>query len=250
MRLSKRIRAHPLYWTIKLFLKRLVGRELWLRPDVAIETSRVGGWQFSKTHLRAASIVYSLGIGDSIAFDLGLIEARNVTVHAFDPTPFAVEWIAGQKLPERFVFHQWAVGGTDGVLKMVPRVGRKGRKSKVMWTAAVDGSDDPELIEVPCYSLRSIMAKLEHATIDLLKMDVEGSEYEIIDSLVELERKPPQLLVEFHHRFPGIGQARTIESIRKLKDAGYRIFTVSETGRELGFIHESELLNGRGRLQS
>jgi hypothetical protein len=45
--------------------------------------------------------------------------------------------------------------------------------------------------------------------------------------------------VEYHHRFPGIGKRRTAESIAALRDLGYRIFGISETGREVCFVLES-----------
>ena len=118
---------------------------------------------------------------------------------------------------------------------------RKGRKSKTMWTAVLEPSDGAEVIEVPCFSLASIMKKLNHKTIDLLKIAVEGSEYEIIESLIVLPNKPGQLLIEFHHRFPNIGLEKTAEAIRKLRAVGYEVFAVSLTGREISFIHESRL---------
>lgn len=46
--------------------------------------------------------------------------------------------------------------------------------------------------------------------------------------------------MEFHHRFPGIGKERTAESIRKLRELGYKIFSISETGREIGFVLDSD----------
>ncbi len=206
-----------------------------------LETSTCGGWAFSKNHLGSDSIVYSLGVGDDVALDLQIIEVCRSTVYAFDPTPFSVAWINSQHLPRQLVFHQWAVAGNDGVLRMAQRVNRRQRKSKMIWAPVLESSDDAEVIEVPCYSLPSIMDKLNHESIDLFKMDVEGSEYEIIESLLEMPRKPSQLLVEFHHRFPGIGLEKTAEGIKSPRAAGYKIFAVSATGREIGFIHESIL---------
>ena len=77
---------------------------------------------------------------------------------------------------------------------------------------------------------------LGHTQIDLLKIDIEGAEYEVLEGLLESPIKPGQLLVEFHHRFPGIGVERTAEIIRKLRKAGYKIFAISETGREVSFL--------------
>jgi hypothetical protein len=70
-----------------------------------------------------------------------------------------------------------------------------------------------------------------------LKIDVEGAEYEILDSLGEVDKLPTQLLVEYHHRFPGIGKERTATSIANLRQLGYQIFSISETGREIGFLN-------------
>jgi hypothetical protein len=42
-----------------------------------------------------------------------------------------------------------------------------------------------------------------------MKMDIEGAEYEVLDGLLSSPIKPTQLLVEFHHRFPGIGLEKT-----------------------------------------
>lgn len=244
MKLSKRV--HPHYWRIKLFLKRISGQDLWIRSDVVLETHACGPWTYYKNHLGSDSIMYSLGVGDEVRFDLEIIEVCGLTIYAFDPTPTSMEWITSQELPGQFVFHQWAVSGNDGVLRMAQRVNARGKKSAGMWTSVLESSNDAETIEVPCYSLPTIMDKLNHERIDLLKMDVEGSEYEIIESMLAMPHRPSQLLVEFHHRFPGIGMEKTAECINNLRTAGYKIFTVSVTGREVGFIHES-ILSKEGR---
>jgi FkbM family methyltransferase len=186
-------------------------------------------------------MVYSLGVGDSVAFDLKVIEEAKATVHAFDPTPFAVNWVNSQVLPPQFMFHQWAVASNDGILLMTRRTNRRGKKSKVMWTSVSETANGEDVIEVPCFSLRSIMKKLNHDNIDLLKMDVEGSEYEILEEIISMPDKPAQLLVEFHHRFPEIGIDRTIACIKDLRQVGYKVLSVSATGREISFIHDSQL---------
>ena len=81
-----------------------------------------------------------------------------------------------------------------------------------------------------------MMDKLGHESVDLLKMDVEGAEFDILDGLKSADRLPKQLLVEYHHRFPGIGKQRTAASIASLRELGYRIFAIAETGREVSFV--------------
>lgn len=234
----KNIKTHSLFWPTKLFLKRLVKKELWVRAEVAINTAIYGGWEFCPDFIADDSIIYSLGVGSDIEFDTLLIQNFQSLVHAFDPTPYAMEWINNQILPDNFIFHPWAVSGKNGMLKMHQRVNRKGQKSRIMWTAVTDQLDDVGAIEVKTYSLQTIMNKLGNKKIDLLKMDVEGSEYEIIDAILDMKFKPLQLLVEFHHRFSGIGFKKTVNAINNLREVGYKIFAVSKTGREISFIYK------------
>jgi hypothetical protein len=84
--------------------------------------------------------------------------------------------------------------------------------------------------------ISSVQQILGHARIDLLKMDIEGAEYEVIDDLLAGPVPVRQLLVEFHHRWPEVGIAKTRTAIRKLNAAGYRIFSVSPSGEEYGFL--------------
>jgi FkbM family methyltransferase len=232
------MKRQPWFWPIKLFLKRISGKELWLRPEVHFDLRQRDSWKYIPGLLDSGAIVYSIGVGDLIDFDLGLIDDHAVTVHAFDPTPFARDWVEQQALPDRFVFHPWAAAGADGTLRLFRRVSVRGKRSAVMWTADEAAGDTGEYIDAPAYTIETMMQKLGHEHVDLLKMDVEGAEYEILASLRRGGALPKQLLVEFHHRFPGVGKRRTAESIANLRDLGYRISGISETGREVSFVLE------------
>jgi len=86
MRTSGWMKRQPWFWPIKLFLKRISGKELWLRPEVKYDVLQSDSWKYIPALLNEQSIVYSLGVGDLIDFDLDLINDYGLTVHAFDPT--------------------------------------------------------------------------------------------------------------------------------------------------------------------
>lgn len=233
----KRFEKSDWFQRNKARLKQLTGKELKLEAEIDLDFVNDGDWRYDLSRLDEYSIVYSLGVGDTIDFDLGLIARCGASVHAFDPTPGSFETLDKAELPREFDFHAWAVAGEDGELTLYPRVGKSGNKSEMMYTLVSDGGSIKDAIVVPAFTLASIVAKLGHARIDLLKMDIEGAEYDVLDSMLETDIRPVQLLVEFHHRFPGIGVEATRMMIQRLEGVGYKIFAVSDIGREVSFVY-------------
>jgi len=219
-----------------LFLKRSIGRELWLKKEIVLRTKNRGDWEYCPDYIDENSIVYSLGVGDSIEFDNEIIQAHGCDVHAFDPTPFSVNWISNKNTSTKLSFHPWAVSDGDGKMRMIQRENKKGKKSNVMWTEISSHANFDGSIEVPVFSVQSIMKKLNHSSINLIKIDIEGTEYQVIDHMIENEIFPEQILVEYHHRFNDKNKKMTKSSLNNLRSCGYRIFSISETGREIGLI--------------
>jgi hypothetical protein len=101
--------------------------------------------------------------------------------------------------------------------------------------AEVESSSLSAVVDAPVFRLASIMKMLGHDRVDLLKMDIEGAEYGVLDDLLASDIIVGQLLVEFHHRWPEVGIDKTKRAIRLLNGAGYRIFSVSASGEEYSF---------------
>ena len=224
--LWKRVKTTPAFQQTKLFAKRLARRELWLRPEVQYPQRRYGEWAICPELLEQHVVVYSMGVGDSINFELALIEDWGAEVHAFDPTPPAA-WLSDLNLPDGFHFHRWAAAAHDGGLMLYPRVKRDGRTSANMYTLVAEESARQDSIEVPARSISSMMATLGHGSVDIIKLDIEGAEYEVLEDLLSDKIGPRHLLVEFHHRFPGIRKSKTTAIVRQLQLNGYRILFVS-----------------------
>jgi FkbM family methyltransferase len=195
--------------------------------------ARSGVWTVCDRHLGPDSVVYSVGVGDNVAWDLAMIERFGVTVHAFDPTPASVRWVARQALPASFRFHPVGLAARDGVAYFrAPR-----RRDGFNFTPARAG--DTDAIAAPVRRLSTLMAELGHRHVDVLKLDIEGGEYDVLADMLAKGLDVRQVLVEFHHNFRAIPFSRTTAAVRALSDAGYRLFHVSERGLELSFQRAS-----------
>ncbi|MGI9175523.1 MAG: FkbM family methyltransferase [Rhodothermales bacterium] len=221
---------------VKRVLRFLRGQDLLQGAQVRRRTERhgsdYGGWAVVPEKLSEKSVVYAFGVGTDVSFDLSLIRRYGLTVHAFDPTPRSVAWIEGQELPERFVFHGLGVAGYDGAATFHAPA----HPDYVSYTALSRSGADVAAVEAPVRRLGTLMGELGHTHIDLLKMDIEGSEYEVIEDLLRERLDVRQLLVEFHHRFEAVDVRQTKEAIAALGQSGYRIFHVSPSGEEYAFI--------------
>ncbi len=193
-------------------------------------------WVVAPDKLNSKSIVYSFGVGTDVSFDLSLIQKFNLTVHAFDPTPKSIEWVKKQNVPSQFVLHEYGLANYDGKALFNPPSNPDHVSHSIVQAFASTNNN----FEVDVYKLKTIMEKLGHQQIDLLKMDIEGSEYDVIDDIINSKINISQILIEFHHRFESVTVKKSKDAIKKLNLQGYKVFDVSPTGEEFSFILVNE----------
>ena len=192
-----------------------------------------GGWPLLDDETPKGALIYSFGIGEDISFDLAAIERFDCTIHGFDPTPRSQAWVEQQTLPATFHFHLIGLGGTEGELEFFAPE----KDEHVSFSAQpAPKSDLSRKITAPVKRLEQLV-EIFGTTPDVLKMDIEGFEYAVIDDILAGPQRPHQWLIEFHHRMYGIANDRTEAAVEKLRQAGYQIFYVSESGHEYGFVY-------------
>ncbi len=194
-------------------------------PSVFLGTS-YGGYAVLPQELSRDSVVYSFGLGEDISFDLALIERVGCTVHAFDPTPRSLAWLGAQALPPELEVHAYGLADVDGVVSFAPPADPAHVSHSVL------ARDGVSRVELPVRRLATIRRELGHDRIDLLKMDIEGAEYGVIEDMLTAGLLPRQLLLEFHHGMGGVPVARTERTLDALRGVGYRVFDARDSGRE------------------
>jgi FkbM family methyltransferase len=215
--------------------RKLTGRILHA-PDSDVPRETIGTSYGSHTILRdsldARSVVYSFGVGEDVSFDLGLIERYGCFVHAFDPTERSIAWARGNVDHLLWKLHPVGIAAEDGKAEFTTPADN----THVSFFRATNGAaGSQDAVHLTVRSLPSIMRELSHDRIDLLKMDVEGFEYEVLQAMLETSLRPAQIAVEFHHRMYGYDAAATNEAVTALQQNGYVLFHVSDTGREYSF---------------
>ena len=234
----------PSYEDSKLYAKRVVktalGRDHLTRLDVAIAKERYGtnygGWVIAPHILeRQASVnVLSLGIGDDISFDLETIRKFQATVFAFDPTPNSLSWLKTQTLPPEMRAYPIGVADYDGEQDFA-------FPDNPNWDDFSIRRESGRTVRCQVARISTIVAMCGIETADIVKLDIEGSEYRVIDDFCATTVRPGQFLVEFHHSMHGIKIAETLNAVKQLRSAGYLLFNLSPWGREFSFVHEAAL---------
>ena len=221
-------------------LRRLAlgrSKQLWSQPDISVEYemlgSEYGGWPIALSGVGPDTAIYSFGAGYDISFDLAAVERFDCKVLMFDPTPKSVTWMSRQVLPDRLAFHPIGIDQADGDAVFHSPPNPEHVSFAINRTPSASGQYS---VTARVMRLETIVAHLDAALPDILKLDIEGFEYRVIDDILSGPIRPTQLLVEFHHKKYGFDISDTARSVNRLKGAGYRAFHVSESGREYGFI--------------
>jgi FkbM family methyltransferase len=190
--------------------------------------SGYASWVVPFRLLNQDSICYSLGVGEDISFDLDLIKRVGCNIFAYDPTPraivYAQKW---QKKIPNFHFQPMGVWDKTEIMKFYAPVNREHVSHSIL-----NIQKTSTYFEASCKRLSTLMKENGHSKIDLLKMDIEGAEYTVLDSILDDGLKIPVICVEFdelHHPVDEGYKERIKKSIRRLVASGYDIVCVEQS---------------------
>jgi FkbM family methyltransferase len=162
-------------------------------------------------------IIYDFGIRKQPEFGVILSKPPfNCQVYAFDPSPITKEWYATNKeLQDNKNYHMFDYGGGGADEEITLREYNWGQVSIYSYPSSVvrkpknctNGSCGyrrfpyQTIHKLPVRSVDSVMKELGHDRVDVLKVDVEGSEYRMLEGLIENGacKHVNQISLEWHH---------------------------------------------------
>lgn len=226
----KRVEHSPVVLRTKRRVRQWLGTEVQSRVELRCEVEEHGGWWVCPHLVPRGGLAYCFGVGRDIRLERALAERFDMEVVAFDPTPSTIEWMEEQERPAGLRYVRLGVADYDGEAFFHQSRSATGSHSMVRENAEGRGS------AVEVRRLSTLLRQQGHESMDLLKLDVEGVEYEVLEEMVDAGLRPRMILVEYHHRFPAIGTGKTEASLELLRGQGYRIFHIAPSGREHGLV--------------
>lgn len=160
--------------------------------------SKYGGWVIPKNFLSNKSICYLVGAGEDISFDCEIAKRYKSRVYIIDPTRRAKEHFKlleesvlnrkggnrGYGIDEsnlgRLEYLSCGIAGETGIRKFY-----EPKNPEHVSYSIANLQNTKKYFKAKCYKISDLMKNLRHKKIDLLKLDVEGAEYEVIESIIK-----------------------------------------------------------------
>jgi len=195
-----------------------------------------GGWAVDLNLIPENSTVISAGVGEDISFDLSLIAEKNCMVIGVDPTDKAGRFVEQNSNP-RFRLIQKALFSQSDQKVRIFKSSRDDYVSESL-TPTHHTVDPSQFYDAETVALQDLFEMSPNVSV--LKMDVEGAEYEVLNSLKVLN--VPQICVEFHHHCTDFSAEDTRRCIKHLQEMGYIAAHTKEdadTIVQATFVHRS-----------
>lgn len=152
-------------------------------------------YRFAKDRIKTAKTILDIG-GHIGLFSLRCLQLNpQATIHYFEPFPQLVEEAKIRLSPfsEQVHIHPYAIANTAGETTFLRNPHKTMQSSRSPSFLNPRGQSQP----ITCRTLSPILEQLE--SVDVMKLDVEGMEFEILDALTDLERKKiKSLICEIH----------------------------------------------------
>lgn len=223
-----------LYRRLRILVKKVIGIEPIVKVQLPIQLEfygnvSYGGWALPKGLINKSSIVLDIGLGEDISFSELLIEKHGCIVHGFDPTPKAIKYVR-DRAPRNFVLYELGVASSTRKANFyLPR-----KCSHVSGSILRAEHLGAEQIEIQLISLSEVFRRVGSAKIAVLKIDIEGAEYELLgaEDFVKCAPNIDVICIEFHHRWKEYGKRSTEIAIKQLENAGFQCIWGNLTSNE------------------
>lgn len=183
------------------------------------------------SYLNSSSIVYSCGIGDDFTFDLDLGEYLGRPTYAFDLTPQSLKKYSILYNLHKPIFYNFGISDINGEERF--NILKESIHYMATSNTISNKQEKKDSMTFPVRTIPSIMKELKHSHIDVLKMDIEGAEFRVLQTLFNSKIYPTQITMEIHN----IDDKLNLEfALSLMADNDYTMIWNSDEYKECTFI--------------
>ena len=153
----------------------------------------VGNYKIFPDNISVNSVIYSCGIANEISFDEAISNKFGCNVLMFDPTKQSLNFMNSINNP-KLKFFNIGIWKRDGNIKFFHHT----ENSNLSVTNIFHSE---KYFILPCKSIATLMREHQQSIIDVLKMDIEGASFDIINDLLDKSIYPKQIVVELERSF-------------------------------------------------
>ena len=176
-------------------IKNFVKNELHALDDIKIVN--IGNYLLHKDLINENSIIYTFGVGESISFEEIISNTFKSKVFCYDPTSLAVNYMKKKNYDKNLIyFKNYGIWKEDTKVKFFHQSKNNLHNTGGSITNLFE-NESFDLLQ--CYKLKTLMDQNKHSKIDVLKIDIEGAAFEVMNDMINDEIFPKQIVVEFEY---------------------------------------------------
>jgi len=231
---------------IKRFIKLKINQKI-NKIEISKFGTKYGNWTVPSKLLNNNSVCYLAGAGEDISFDIEITEKYVCNTFILDPTPrakihydkIAQNLINGIETKihdssytykisknnfQKITFLELGLWDNEEIIKFY-----KPKNENYVSHSIVNLQKTNDFISLNVNRLSNIMKNFNHKTIDILKIDIEGAEYKVLDTILEDKLDIKVICIEFDETHTPLDNnylSRICEYIKKLRNVGYIIIDI------------------------
>lgn len=175
------------------------------------------------------SVIIDVGCGHEAEFSRHLIEKHNLLAFGVDPTLKHAPFLKILEETTKGKFHHLALAVTqkDGIIKF--HESEQNESGSILSEHINIQNDDITTYNVESVNLRELVRRIGTTPIDLIKLDLEGAEYELLNEINDEDINLfKQIFIEFHHHCTNHTIQETILLVRNICSKGFKVFTLDQ----------------------